>query len=574
MNKEIKIEILDCTFRDGGYINNWRFDKKLVREAYRSLSKSGVDFVELGFRSSEKYFDTTSYGPWRYSREENLREVIQGIEGAKIAVMGDYGKMDWEDLEDKSGSVVDLVRLAAHKDQIFNAMKFLEKIKSKGYLTSLQVMAYASYTDREKEELKRAVAASAMDYFYIADSYGSILPEEIEGMLGPFIEMENIKVGFHPHNNLQLAFANTLAAMRVGADIIDSSLYGMGRGAGNLPTEVLIAYLGVRGNGKYNVIPVLNCIDTFFEDLKKENPWGYQLPYMISGIFNCHPNYAKDLVKRREYSIEDIWKALEVVREMKPIGFKRSIIQGFIERGVVGSLGKSVGRETGAGESKAPPVETAPVPYLGRHPGQDFLVLANGPTLKEYQPQIQAFIDQYQPVVLGANYLSDLFQPHYHAFNNKKRFAMHIDTVSPRSKLLIGENIPASMIAEYVQREYETLYFRDVLNADFDIRGGRIQCNCRTISVLLLGVAIVMGAKRIFAVGMDGYLGKKNLQGTLFYDEKHEPDDLDVNIERHRWSERFLQQIDRYIQDQGREGLHILTPTSYYAFYKGIENYL
>ena len=574
MNHNGKIELLDCTLRDGGYVNNWWFDRKVVREVYRSLSKAGVDYVEMGFRGNRKYSDPAVYGPWRFSLEADLQEAVKGIEGAKIAVMGDYGKVDLADFANKSDSVVEMVRIAAHKDQILNALGFLERLKTKGYTTSLQVMAYANYSEAEKAELQRAVKDSGLDYLYVADSYGSILPDEIKGLFEPFLDLERIKIGFHPHNNLQMAFANTLEAMRIGVQIFDSSIYGMGRGAGNLPTEVIVAYLEVRGNNKYNVIPVLNSVDSHFVDLKKQMPWGYQLPYMISGMFKCHPNYANDLVKRKEYTIEDIWKALEVIEEIKPVGFDRALIQRLLEREVLGSLDReALSRPTEVLEvrERAP---LTPVPYISRHQGRDFLVLANGPTLKEYRGQVQEFIDRYDPVVLGANYLADLFCPHYHAFSNKKRFAMYVETVNPASQLFIGENIPEEMIEEYVKRDYETMYFRDVVDANFNIVNGRIQSNCRTVSVLLIGIALVMGAKRIFVAGMDGYINKNSVQGTLFYDEKFEPEDLELNIERHHWSDRFLHQIDRYIQERGQEGLHILTPTSYYAFYKGIENYL
>jgi len=566
-------QILDCTIRDGGYINNWHFDKKMVREVYRSLSKSGVDFVELGFRGTEKDFDPSVYGPFRFTTEETLQEIVAGIEGPRISIMGDYGKIELDHLEDQKNSVADMVRIAVHKNEVFGAIDLLEKIKARGYITSLQAMGFTSYIAKEKDELKNALRDSGVDYFYIADSYGSIFPNQMEGLFEPFQELETIKLGFHPHNNLQMAFANTLEAIRINVNIIDSTIYGIGRGAGNLPTEVLIAYMNVQGNNKYNIIPVLNCVDRYFVDIMKNTPWGYQLPYMISGIFKCHPYYASELVKRKEYSIEDIWKALEIIDEMAPVGFHRPIMENLINRGVMGSLGRKnvFAHETQSEE--LPRKEIQPVSYLDRHSGKDFLILANGPTLKEYQGKIQAFIEKYDPMILGANYLSGLFEPHYHAFNNKKRFAMYIDTVSPKSKLLIGENINPEMISEYVNRVYEILYFDNVLD-DFDINYGRIKASCRTISVLLLGVAIVMGAKRIFAAGMDGYLGKNSIISGLFYDESLEPEDYDLIVERHKWNERFLGQIDQYVRDRGREGIHIITPTSHQGFYKGIDNYI
>ena len=573
MKNRKSMQILDCTIRDGGYINNWHFDTKMVREVYRALSKSGVDFVELGFRGTERYFDPSVYGAFRFTSEKILQEIVTGIEGPRISIMGDYGKIQLEDLEDQKNSIAHMVRIAVHKNMVFEAIELLEKIKAKGYIASLQAMGFTGYSDKEKVQLKHAVKGSGLDYFYIADSYGSIFPDEMESLFGQFLELDTIKLGFHPHNSLQMAFANSLEAIRIGVDIIDSSIYGMGRGSGNLPTEVLIAYLAIKGNHKYNVLPVLNAVDRYFVSIMNETPWGYQLPYMISGMFKCHPYYASELVKRKEYPIEDVWKALEIIEEMRPTGFDLKIVENLINKGILGGSGsknrliQDKDRDTERGQKGA-------VPYLDRHSGRDFLVLANGPTLKEYRGKIQQFMEKHDPVVLGANNLSGLFEPDYHAFNNEKRFTMYVDRVAPGSKLLLGENLSPETIREYVNRDYEKLIFDNVLDNVFDILAGRIQTNCRTISVLLLGVSIVMGAKRIFAVGMDGYLGKDSVLKGLFYDEHMEPEEYQLIVERHQWNERFLFQIDQHVREKGIEGIHIITPTSHQRFYKGIENYL
>ncbi len=574
MNGERAIQIFDCTIRDGGYVNNWHFSKEIVREVYRALSKAGVDFVELGFRSTDKYFDPQEYGPWRFSTEEDLLEVTSNIRGAKIAIMGDFGKIDLDDLPTKKNSCIDLVRVAVHKNKVFKAIDLLEDIKARGYLTSLQCMGYSCYTDGEKRDLIDALKKTNLDYVYVADSYGSIFPFHIKELFEPFLELGQIKVGFHPHNNTQMAFANTLEAIRVGVDIVDASIYGIGRGAGNLPTEILVSYLLVQGDDKYNVIPVLNCIERYFLDLMKENPWGYQLPYMISGIFNSHPNYSKDLLRRKEYSMEDIWKALECVRELNPVGFNGKVVDDLIMHGFIMTPSDKKFRVSARDAERDDSVPTMPASYVDRHRDREFLVLANGPTLKAHKSEIDLFIQKYNPVVLGANFLDGLYVPDYHAFNNKKRFISYADTVSLESKFLIGINIASDMIADYVTRDYELLVFRDILDADFDIKDGIVMTSCRTISVLLVGVAVAMGAKRVFVAGMDGYLNKNSVNGTLFYEEKFDPSEHELNVERHRWNERFLYQIDEYIRKNGGEGVHILTPTGHSAFYKSIGNYI
>lgn len=567
-------EILDCTIRDGGYVNSWQFSRDLVREVYRVLSKGGVDIVELGFRNAQQYYKPEEEGPWRVSTEEELLGITKNINGAKISVMGDYSRFDLDSLVSKADSCVDLIRIAAHKNKVFDAIDLIEAIKKKGYLASLQCMGYSTYTEGEKRELLSAVSKTQIDYLYLADSYGSLFPFQIEEMFAPFVEIPGLKVGFHPHNNIQMAFANTLEAVRVGVNIVDTTLYGIGRGAGNLPTEIMLSYLSAQGQERYNVIPLLNCIEGYLIDLKKEHPWGYQLPYMISGIFNSHPNYSKDLMRRKEYSMEDIWTALSVVQKVNPVGFDLSLINELVNKGVIGRANE---------KPFCPPSECLetdaciPAPaagYKDRHQGREFIVLANGPSLKAYQPKIQKFIDQYRPVVLGANFLNDLFVPDYHAFNNLKRFKAYVDSVKPESKLLLGINLPEEAISDYVEREWEPLVFRNILDAPFDIKEGMVMANCRTISVLLVAVAVAMGAKRVFVAGMDGYVKSAGADSMLFYQEKFDPVEHEINLDRHRWNDKFLTQIDRFIQAAGGEGIHILTPTGHSAFHKSIDHYI
>ncbi|MDD5269583.1 MAG: hypothetical protein PHE80_00145 [Candidatus Omnitrophica bacterium] len=563
-------EILDCTIRDGGYLNDWKFDKGLVREVYRAVSKAGVPVIEIGFRGTDEYFDRKKYGPWRFSDEALLKETVEGIDGAKIALMGDFGRISADDFAPRAESAADIVRIAAHKGDIAEAIKVLGRIKKKGYKTSLNAMGYGNYTKTELGKFASMVRSAGLDYVYAVDSYGSVFPNEIEGLIAPLLGIRGTKVGFHPHNSLQMAFANTLEAVRCGADIVDSTFYGIGRGAGNLPTEIIVLYKELLGDRKYNAIPVLNCIDRYFLPMKKEIDWGYQLPFMLSGMYKCHPNYASGLINYREYTIDEICKAMEIVKKKNPLGYKPAILKEIIEDGLIGKMKASPGGKSREGSRRG----RVSVPYAGRHAGKDFLILANGPSLKQNKDKIGAFIKKTGPVILGANNLSGLFTPHYHAFNNRKRFMDYSGTVSPASKLLISEHFPTEFIREYTKRPYEKLYFNDVLNEHFGIDRGVIRTNCRTISVLLIGAAIVMGAKRIFVAGMDGYLGQGAEGKALYYNEKDEKTDKQMIIERHMWCQRFLEEIEAYLQKNGREGIHIITPTTYKAFYKSMENYL
>ena len=566
--------ILDCTVRDGGYMTNWHFDDHLVRDVYRAVSKAGIDYVELGYHGTTRFFDPKKYGTWRFCPEAAIRKAIEGVQGARVGLMVDFGKFDPADIPSKDESVVELIRVAVHRDKIRQAVKQASQLKSKGYKISLQLMGYATFTQAERQELRHILADAPLDFVYVADSYGSTFPDQIESFLEPLKSIDGLRLGFHPHNQLQMAFANALEAIRCGVDILDGSIYGIGRAAGNLPLETLIAYLQTKRPDRFNVLSLLDVVDRYFLDQQQKTPWGYQLPYMLSGVFNVHPNYAKDLIARREYAIEDIWKALQVVKQQNPVGFSRELLDRLIARGLVGNsvyVFPEATQHTVKDEGRTELAASA-VTYADRHQGRDFLVLANGPSLRTHAEQIRELIQRYDPVVLGANYLGGLFIPHYHAFNNKRRFVDYIDQVDPRSNLLLGSNFDEAFIREHTTRNFERLMFQNQL-ADFDIVNGVITSNCRTISVLLCGVALVMGARRIFLVGMDGYIGLDTSGRVHFYHETDEPSNPEMLLEKHQRNYYYLGQINDYAEAHGIE-LHILTPTGYAKFYKGISNYL
>lgn len=560
-----KLEILDCTIRDGGYINNWDFPEQMVLDIYRNLSKAGVDFVEVGFR------DSNDDSPlWRKCPENLLKEIKGCKHGAKLAVMVDFGEIDINQFISASESMIDLVRVAVHKNKIPQALEFIKAIKDKGYLTSLQLMGYPQYNKKECRELFRLLIEFCADYVYVADSYGSLMPDQVKNLIEPLVSLGLFKVGFHPHNNLQMAFANTLEAFKAGIHIIDSTLYGIGRGAGNLPTEALLAYMEAENRNKYNVNHALNSVDMWLLPLKKEYEWGYQLPYMLSGTCKCHPSYAKELIEARRYTIEDVWKALREIKEHNPVGFDRSLLRDIMDNSKF---------EYNLPE-KLPDVQSAKETtglfdvsaYLNRHSDRTFLVLANGPSLIEYTKEITEFVEKFDPIILGSNYLKGIIIPHYHAFVNKKRFIQYVNTVSTQSKLLLSVYFNDEFVVEYTDREYEKIIYRNGDRNQLTIENGIVSNDCSSVSMLLIAVAIVMGGDEVYVAGMDGYVSSDGKKSSYFYDEKNETKSLEFNKLRQQWGERTLEVLNNYLIGTGRSGVNIITSTSYERYYRGIES--
>jgi 4-hydroxy 2-oxovalerate aldolase len=565
-----QFEILDCTIRDGGYLNNWNFDRKFVRELYRNLSRTGVDTVEIGFR----HFQKKDYGIWYSTPEELLHELFGDIRGASIALLVDQGEADLARIPKAKNSLVDLYRVTSNKYSIPGALKMCDEIKAKGYKVSLQLMGIVGYSDKDMASVIKPLTKSSVDYIYFADSYGSLFPQNIKKFID-WLKPTKKKIGFHPHNNLQLAFANTLEAIHCGIDIVDGTVYGMGRGAGNLPLEVLISYLEKTLNHeKYNALPILDLIDRYFIKLNDEIKWGYNLPYMLSGLLEVHPNYAKALTDRREHAADDMVKILETVKGLNPVGFDKETLDKVVESGFTKPVeGKQAEENTARKIAQLRKKEK--VTYKDRHAGKDFLILANGATLKEYKAEIDEFIKKNNPVVMGGNYLGGLFKPEYHGFSNRKRFMAYIEEVAPESKLLVSSTFAEKFVRDYTDRNFESIVHLDRISSSFDIQDSIITSNCRSIALLLVATAIVMGAKRIFIAGMDGYKSKENFRSNKlhFYDEAVETKNFRMLLELHNWNEKLLGSINDYLTNRGKDGLYIITPTSHKQFYKSIYNW-
>ena len=307
------IRLVDATLRDGGLVNSFYFDDALVKALYRANLAAGVDIMEFGYRVSKELFDPDKFGKWKFCDEESLREIVgENKTDMKIAVMSDVGRVDMkQEIIPKSESVIDMYCIATYVNQIPSAVEMIETCHNAGYFTSCNVMAISK---NQESDLKRAldeVGKSPVDVIYIVDSFGALYPEEIRRVSEMYLEAGEKygkEIGIHAHNNQQLAFANTIEACAKGVNYLDGTVLGMGRGAGNCSTEALLGFLK---NPKYKLEPVLGFIREYMLPLRRSGTkWGYDIPYLLTGLFNAHPYAAINFLKAGREDYEEFIQEL------------------------------------------------------------------------------------------------------------------------------------------------------------------------------------------------------------------------------------------------------------------------
>lgn len=300
------IKVLDCTLRDGGLVNNFRFTDEFVKALYQANVQAGVDYMEFGYKASKDIFKVEDFGKWKFCDEEAIREIVGNNEtDLKIAVMTDVGRTDYKkDIIDRKDSVIDLVRTATYIHQIPSAIEMIEDAKNKGYETSANLMAVSKVNDKDLENGLELLANSCVDVIYLVDSFGAFYPEQIRRLADIYLNIAaktGKKIGIHAHNNQNLAFANTIEGLTAGISYLDATVCGMGRGAGNCFMESLLAFLK---NPRYNLSVIMDFIKKYMLQMKKDYDWGFDIPYLLTGIFNSHPSSAINFIKegRTDYS--------------------------------------------------------------------------------------------------------------------------------------------------------------------------------------------------------------------------------------------------------------------------------
>lgn len=470
-----KVQILDCTLRDGGYCNQWRFGHDNIKKIIDGLIESNVEIIECGFITNLVSYDVDVT---KYSNLIQIKDVIPSVrDGKKFVAMMNFNEFDVNDLPVNDGSSIDGIRVAFHKKNLKEAIDLCYEIKKKGYLVFIQAMVSLSYSDEEFLEMIHLVNLLEPYAFYIVDSFGMMKGKDLTRLFY-MVEHnlnESIWIGFHCHNNMQLAYSNAQKLITIQTSrnlIIDSSIYGMGRGAGNLNTELFTEYLNENAGKNYQLKPLLNLIDEILNEFYLRNYWGYSLPNYISAAHNAHPNYAGYLDDKKTLTIKDINEIFDMMSEEK----KSSFDQKYIEELYMRYLANGRTRE----EHKVELLEVLKDKII--------LIVCPGKSSVLEKDKILEFANRDDVVVFSINFDYDFFKSDYIFISNLRRFREL--ALENHSRCIVTSNIPGDDV-------YYQVNYRDLINQYDAVRDNAV--------LMAIKFLILNGVKDIYLSGIDGY---------------------------------------------------------------------
>lgn len=402
------IKVLDCTLRDGGYINEWNFGCEKTKQILSLLNKSNIDYIETGFLTDEKTIASKTL----FNSFEDIKKFLPlDINHNKLFGMITYGKFPIEKVPAAKDSVIKGIRLIFKKNQKDSAMIYCKKLKLKGYKLFINPTFIDQYTDNEIIDVIEDINNIQPYGVSIVDSMGVLKENDLLRLYYLITHNLNkdIALCFHSHNNLQLSFSNAQLLLKICKDrelIIDSTVFGMGRGAGNLCTELITQYINDNYNGRYDIIPILKIVDEHINPIFARTPWGYSVPYYLAATNSCHPNYATYLVNKQTVPVEYINELLKSIPNNKKSTYDETLIKQIY----IDHQNKTIDDMSTTNTLKSLLAD------------KNILIMAPGKSLVNEYEKIQSFINKENPFIISLNFVPDNFSPDLVFVTNQKRF--------------------------------------------------------------------------------------------------------------------------------------------------------
>lgn len=480
------IMILDCTLRDGGYINENNFGEKNIKKLIKYLKSAKIDIIECGYLMDNIEYDKNKT---EFLSMKQAEPLLAPDNSYTLMLLGEKYKI--ENLPDNTGGKIDTIRMSFHKKSLQKAIEYAKKIKEKGYKLFLQPTSIMSYTEEEIKKMLKELNNLDVECIAIVDTFGQMTPEDTRRVTKIFDEglRENIKIGIYLHNNLQTAFANAITFLDTiseNRDVeIDTSLLGMGRGAGNLPTELLANYLNTRYGKKYKLEPLLEASDNIISKIKEEHDWGYSLPYYLSAINGIHPSYIILFLERKTLHSVDINNLIKMISEDKKIEFDREYAE---------ELYRIYNEKSVDDKESRKELEKLVS-------GKKVVLIGPGRSIINYRDQIEDLLSEDNIFSIAINGI-DMFYTDATFYSNKKRYK----EFRKKSNLtLLTSNIKTD------QEEKELIFdYSNSLSRESGISDNSL--------LIILNILKDLNVKEIQLVGFDGF--STNMRDNFYSEER------------------------------------------------------
>ena len=481
-----KIHLLDCTLRDGGYLNDWEFGEKTLSNVFRRLVQSGLDFVEIGFLDNRRPADVgRSISP----TPSELTKSFPAEKGSSAVVaMIDYGTCPLENIGHASNTLIDGIRVIFKKHNLEPAMAFCTGLKDLGYKVFAQLVSTTSYSD---SDIAQAISLANSTHLYalsIIDTYGLMTPTEVlhyASLLDAGLSKE-ILLGFHGHNNLQLALANALAfmSMKTSRELIaDGTICGMGKGAGNAPIELLASFANDSLGCNYRIGPLLEAGNESISPLKAKTPWGYSQTFFLASRNKCHPNYVRRFQRSGDLSATDIDLLLASI----PKGDKKLL---YNERLADNMLGEFLRNKYN--------YRQALLSLTQRLSDRSILLIGPGKNILLQESRVVEFVKQEEPIIISINFIPTVFKPDYVFCSKGNRYNEMASQIAngPNISVIATSNVCSN------NKPFDYVFLRSLLIGDPEV----FEDNSFLMLLRLLKMA---GITHLTCAGFDGYSAKE-----------------------------------------------------------------
>jgi len=476
-----KIQILDCTLRDGGYINDFQFGKNAIEKIIHQLTEANVDIIECGFLEDCEYDVSKSI----FNHVEEIKPFIpQNRKNSMYVAMACYGEYSLNKLSDYDGTSIDGIRVTFHYNEVDEALTYCKQIQDKGYKLFVQPVGTTSYSDEQLILLIKKVNELQPYSFYLVDTLGLMTQEDIMRMFYLIDHNldKNINMGFHSHNNLQLSFSNCQVFVRLKTErmiSLDSSVYGMGRGAGNLNTELIANYINENTSKKYVIEPLLEIVDEFIAHIRAKYEWGYSVPYYLAAINGCHPNYASYLSNKQTLPVKSISTILRMIEHEKRSLFNKQLIEQKYKE----YQEREINDTSVINELKQVVVN------------RNILLMAPGHSLVSHQQKITDCITTENCIVISVSFVPDFIETDYVFLSNNKRYNTTFNPQKKEIRLIHTSNIQTADDTAFLVNYSSLLNEEDIIMDNS--------------SLMALNLLAKLKPNKVYLAGLDGYLPDK-----------------------------------------------------------------